>query len=228
MAAWCNYDVKRRHHVHFSSHAYRVSSQNTSVKISFHVRPVTKPPSTLAELAQRAFVNFPERPLSGAKRRQGIRLSRPMLKLQNACKTSAARCSNGGLERGGRVAILGDNRREWAIADLACQMSGVISVPIYATLPANQVETILLDCGAKGASSCRTKRSAPKSRKSKGQLPELEFIWSFDEFRRTRSEAARRSGRRTWGFTSQPGQPRCPTMWRRSFTHRARRANRRA
>jgi long-chain acyl-CoA synthetase len=53
-----------------------------------------------------------------------------------------------GTERGARAAILSENRPEWVIADLACQMLGVISVPLFATLPANQVCAILQDSGA--------------------------------------------------------------------------------
>ena len=36
-----------------------------------------------------------------------------------------------GIQRGDRVAILSENRPEWAIADFACLTSGVTDVPIY-------------------------------------------------------------------------------------------------
>src|SRR5687768_18111703 len=38
-----------------------------------------------------------------------------------------------GLRKGDRLAILSENRPEWAIADLAAQCMGVITVPIYST-----------------------------------------------------------------------------------------------
>jgi long-chain acyl-CoA synthetase len=41
-----------------------------------------------------------------------------------------------GLERGQRVAILSENRPEWAQADWASLCAGVTDVPIYDTLPA--------------------------------------------------------------------------------------------
>lgn len=54
-----------------------------------------------------------------------------------------------GVVKGDRVAILSENRPEWTIADFACQLLGVVSVPIYATLTAEQSAYILNDSGAK-------------------------------------------------------------------------------
>ena len=46
-----------------------------------------------------------------------------------------------GVARGDRVAILSENRPEWAIADYACLTSGMADVPIYPTLPADRCRT---------------------------------------------------------------------------------------
>ncbi len=54
-----------------------------------------------------------------------------------------------GLQRGDKVAILSYNRPEWAIIDLAAQAAGLVTVPIYHTLPAPQVEHIVRDSGAR-------------------------------------------------------------------------------
>lgn len=54
-----------------------------------------------------------------------------------------------GIEHGDRVAILSENRPEWAVADLAIQLLGAVTVPLYATLPTEQVEAILDDAGAR-------------------------------------------------------------------------------
>ncbi|MEO7501485.1 MAG: long-chain fatty acid--CoA ligase [Gemmatimonadaceae bacterium] len=53
-----------------------------------------------------------------------------------------------GVERGDRVAILSENRPEWAIADYACLTAGLTDVPLYPTLPADQIAYILRDSGA--------------------------------------------------------------------------------
>jgi long-chain acyl-CoA synthetase len=54
-----------------------------------------------------------------------------------------------GIGKGDRVAILSENRPEWTTADFACQMLGVISVPIYSTLTAEQTSFILRDSGCR-------------------------------------------------------------------------------
>ncbi len=54
-----------------------------------------------------------------------------------------------GVERGDRVALLSENRPEWAVCDLATQAAGAVTVPIYPTLPGSQVAHILADSGAK-------------------------------------------------------------------------------
>jgi long-chain acyl-CoA synthetase len=54
-----------------------------------------------------------------------------------------------GVGRGERAAILAENRPEWAIADYACLMAGVVDVPVYATLLPSQVAYILKDSGAR-------------------------------------------------------------------------------
>lgn len=48
-----------------------------------------------------------------------------------------------GLQKGDKLAILGDNCREWLYADLAVQALGAVSVGIYATNPSKQVKYVL-------------------------------------------------------------------------------------
>jgi long-chain acyl-CoA synthetase len=54
-----------------------------------------------------------------------------------------------GIAKGDRVAILGENRHEWVVADMACLLLGAIVVPIYTTLTAEQTAYMLKDSGAR-------------------------------------------------------------------------------
>jgi long-chain acyl-CoA synthetase len=56
-----------------------------------------------------------------------------------------------GVAKGDRVAILSENRPEWAFTDFASLLLGAVPVPIYATLTAPQTSYILRDSGAKVA-----------------------------------------------------------------------------
>ena len=48
-----------------------------------------------------------------------------------------------GVQRGDRVALLSENRYEWAVTDLATLGQGAVTVPIYPTLTAPQIRYIL-------------------------------------------------------------------------------------
>jgi len=54
-----------------------------------------------------------------------------------------------GYEPGTRVAILSENRPEWATTDFACLASGMITVPLYTTLIPEQIAYILNDAEAR-------------------------------------------------------------------------------
>lgn len=66
-----------------------------------------------------------------------------------------------GAERGDRVAIIGETSFDWALADWACQMLGITSVPIYPTLPPDQAQYIANDAQVKFA-LCSDKKQASK------------------------------------------------------------------
>jgi long-chain acyl-CoA synthetase len=54
-----------------------------------------------------------------------------------------------GIQKGDRVAILSENRPEWMITDFACVSSGIIDVPIYATLTEEQTLYLLQNSRAR-------------------------------------------------------------------------------
>ena len=85
-----------------------------------------------------------------------------------------------GVRRGDRVAILSENRPEWAIADFACLTAGLTDVPIYPTLPADQIAYILKDSGAV-AIFVSTRIQAEKVREIRSQLQALKTVIGFDD-----------------------------------------------
>jgi long-chain acyl-CoA synthetase len=85
-----------------------------------------------------------------------------------------------GVQRDDRVAILSENRPEWAIADYACLMAGLANVPIYPTLPAEQIAYILRDSAAV-AIFVSTADQSEKIAEIRDQLPALKHVITFDE-----------------------------------------------
>src|SRR5512140_2051313 len=53
-----------------------------------------------------------------------------------------------GVKAGGRVALLSENRPEWAMVDFACQCYGAVLVPIFPTMVGEQVAYLMKDSGA--------------------------------------------------------------------------------
>src|SRR5687768_14474642 len=84
-----------------------------------------------------------------------------------------------GVHPGDRVAILSENRPEWAIADYACLAACCTDVPIYPTLPAKQVEHNLSDSGSV-AVFASNKTQLEKLLAIRERLPRLKHIISFD------------------------------------------------
>ena len=77
-----------------------------------------------------------------------------------------------------KVAILSENRPEWLIADYACLCSAITDVPIYPTLPADQLPYLLNDSGAR-AIFVSTADQAKKVASIRAEAPALQFIIGF-------------------------------------------------
>jgi len=84
-----------------------------------------------------------------------------------------------GVQRGDRVAILSENRLEWALTDYAILGLGAADVPIYSTQLEHDIEYILRDSGSKGivVSSAAQLRKVAQVRPN---LPDLQFIIVMD------------------------------------------------
>ena len=84
-----------------------------------------------------------------------------------------------GVQPGDRVAILSENRPEWAMADYAILCAGAWSVPIYPTLPSAQIAPLLNDCRAR-AIVVSNAEQLEKVRELKARCPALEYVIAMD------------------------------------------------
>ncbi|MDR0786766.1 MAG: long-chain fatty acid--CoA ligase [Gemmatimonadota bacterium] len=84
-----------------------------------------------------------------------------------------------GVQPGERVAILSENRPEWAMVDFAVLALGCIDVPLYATLPPDQLAYILNDSGARTI-FVSTPAQLEKITRIRNELPSLETLVVFD------------------------------------------------
>jgi long-chain acyl-CoA synthetase len=84
-----------------------------------------------------------------------------------------------GIEPGDRVALLAENRVEWALTDYAVLGVGAVLVPIYPTLLEPDLEFILRDSGCKGI-VVSTDSQLRKVLNIRSQLTELRIVLAMD------------------------------------------------
>ena len=84
-----------------------------------------------------------------------------------------------GIRKGDRVAILAENRWEWAVADFAVLALGAVDVPIYPTLTADQTAALLADSGSRVA-VVSTKAQYDKVVQFRGQTA-VEYVVVMDD-----------------------------------------------
>ncbi len=84
-----------------------------------------------------------------------------------------------GIAKRDRVAILSENRIEWAVADLAVLSCGAVDIPLYATLPANQIAYMLRDSEARTI-FVSSRAQLAKIASIRASLPALQQVIGFD------------------------------------------------
>ena len=84
-----------------------------------------------------------------------------------------------GVQKGDRVALLSENRPEWAITDFGSLKVGAVTVPMFSTLTAAQVGYILNDSGSK-IICVSTEAQLEKVLSVRDTVPTLEHIIVFD------------------------------------------------
>jgi long-chain acyl-CoA synthetase len=85
-----------------------------------------------------------------------------------------------GIEPGHRVALMSRTRYEWTLADYAIWAAGAVTVPVYETSSAEQVEWILSDSGARAAIA-ETDKHAEIISAERERLPELGQLWRIGQ-----------------------------------------------
>ena len=84
-----------------------------------------------------------------------------------------------GIQAGDRVALLSRTRFEWMVCDFAIWTAGGVTVPVYETSSAEQVEWILSDSGAVAA-FVETEDHAKTVAQVQVGLPDLRHVWVLD------------------------------------------------
>ena len=120
-----------------------------------------------------------------------------------------------GIGRGDRVAILSENRPEWTIADFASLLLGAVTVPIYATLTADQTAYILRDSGARVV-FVSTDTQLQKVLSIRDQTA-LEKLVVMDAVRKRRRGTHGGDGTRRPGRTTKRRSKRRPGRFRRTI-----------
>jgi long-chain acyl-CoA synthetase len=139
--------------------------------------------------------------------------------LQARVERMALALSEHGLRPGDRLGFICENRPEWAILDYACALAGLVSVPIYHTVNADQTAYILRHSGTRWI-FCQNPDQLEKVLATWDTLPELEAVLLLEggpprgcsrEILRWKDLAAegegledRRGEVRTWGMSRQP------------------------
>jgi long-chain acyl-CoA synthetase len=154
-----------------------VPGETTTTPLVIHAGPPRPRPGTLAELFFTAVDRF-SGPAALRHKRDGRWVDIPHRELLDQVRRTSLALQNLGLARGDRVAILSENRPEWAIADYACLTAGLADVPIYPTLPAEQMVHILNDSGSV-ALFVSTAEQAAKIARIRPDVPALKTVISF-------------------------------------------------
>jgi long-chain acyl-CoA synthetase len=95
-----------------------------------------------------------------------------------------------GVEAGDRVALLSRTRYEWTLFDYAIWFAGAVTVPIYETSSAEQIEWILEDSGAR-AVVAETPEHTARLKEVRDRVDDLHHVWSIEDNAVARLDAGR-------------------------------------
>jgi long-chain acyl-CoA synthetase len=136
-------------------------------------------PATLTELFFNAIDRHGGADAALRSKRDGVWQGITHAELLTKVRAVQAALRGEGIKPGDRVAILSENRPEWAITDFACLSARCTDVPIYPTLPAHQIEYVLRDSGSRMV-FCSNATQLDKILEIRDNLPELKAVIVFD------------------------------------------------
>ncbi len=138
---------------------------------------------TLVDIYNDAIKAFPDNALFGTKK-AGAWNWMTYLEFGKVTDGFRAGLAGLGLGRGDRVAIISNNRPEWAVAAYACFGLGIAYVPMYEAQLPKDWEFIVKDCDAK-ALIVASDAIAEKCQSMLDSIASLEFIISMDPATKT-------------------------------------------
>src|SRR5260370_12058418 len=121
-----------------------------------------------------------DRPVALKTKRNGQWVDTTVPQLRDTVRYFSNGLRSLGVKPGDRVAILPENRPEWAMGDFAILAAGAVTVPVYPTLLGWQIEYILNDSGAV-AVIVSTEEQLHKVMEVKGHVPSLHTVIVCDE-----------------------------------------------
>ena len=147
-----------------------------------YTSPLLAPPATTGSLSDIIVTNAVEAPHKVVfKRRVGDRwldvtCSEFLTQVQGVAKGLLA----SGVAAGDRVGLMARTRYEWTLVDFAIWTAGGVTVPIYETSSAEQVQWILSDSGA-AACVVETPEHKATVDEIAGRLSDLKNTWVIDD-----------------------------------------------
>jgi long-chain acyl-CoA synthetase len=118
-------------------------------ELDYARNPTPVPRTTLTQIVLAAVDRFGDTPAFGritqSMQVEDVTYTRVLEHIRSVAASLAA----SGVARGDRVAIMSENRLEWALADFGCLCAGVVDVPVYPSLTPPQIAYILRDSAAK-------------------------------------------------------------------------------
>lgn len=151
---------------------------------------MNEPPvfATLVDIYEASTKQFAKRELFGTKK-NGAWTWTTYAEFRTEVEGLRGGLADLGITRGDRVALISDNRVEWAVAAYACLTLGAVFVPMYEAQLAKEWEFIVRDCGAK-LLVVANQALLDKSRPLLDSAPSLEHIVVMEHVRGTGSKVS--------------------------------------